>query len=332
MDPVHYVVRGAPFRRPIASSRPPAVTVAGVERATRRPGDSPLGAADVDDRGVGTEKDAGDRAVAGQSLHCLRRDRQRELHLRRRRAGETEKSLQRSRDLKLRAVQRVHRELDQRIRQPPRIATTVVLSRSLGQRLQCCAQRRTPDLVEHAADRDHAVIGIGQGQLPHLDALNLFLDDPRGVSRMPGVDAGLAELGHAFLARMAQEGGLVEAFADLRRGVGDMRKVCKSNLTGLHRRHALVQSLQLLAGTDTRGNGTAGHVAHRLDTGEGTYEALSVVLVGLGEPGRDHRPNQLVLVHLDPTTDEIIDHLGAAFERKSPLPTFHASHYTNIRL
>ena len=65
---------------------------------------------------------------------------------------------------------------------------------------------------------------------------------------------------------------------------------------------------------------------------KGLYEALSVVLVGLGEPGRDQRPVQLVLVHLDTATNEIVEHFGAGFECKCPLPTFHASHYTNIRL
>src|SRR5437899_1649669 len=79
------------------------------------------------------------------------------------------------------------------------------------------------------------------------------------------------------------------------------------------------------AGAQTGGNRAAGHVASGLDAGEGTYEALSVVLVGLGEPGRDQRPVQLVLVHLDPPTDEIVDHLGAGLERNYPLPTYHAS-------
>ena len=111
-----------------------------------------------------------------------------------------------------------------------------------------------------------------------------------------------------------------------------MREVCKANLTCGEGGHALVQSLQLLAGAESGGNRAARHVAHRLDAGEGTDEALSVVFIGLGEPGRDHRPNQLVLVHLGPARDEIVDHLGAGLERKCPLPTFHASHYTNIRL
>ncbi|HXL78710.1 MAG TPA: hypothetical protein VN985_08705, partial [Candidatus Eisenbacteria bacterium] len=67
MDPVHDVVRRAPFWRPVAAW-PPAVAVAGVERATRGPGDCPLGAPNIDDRRVGAEQDAGNVAVASQPL------------------------------------------------------------------------------------------------------------------------------------------------------------------------------------------------------------------------------------------------------------------------
>ncbi len=111
-----------------------------------------------------------------------------------------------------------------------------------------------------------------------------------------------------------------------------MREVGKADLTGLDRRHALVQSPQLLAGTQTGGNGAAGHVTRGLDTGEWTDEALLVVFIGLGELRRQERELDFVLVDAKPAADELLEHLSAGLGPNCPLPTFHASQYTNICL
>src|SRR5437879_3534514 len=124
----------------------------------------------------------------------------------------------------------MYREIDERVGQPPREQAMVVLTHSPGQRLQRRAQSRAADLVESPADRDHAVIGVGDGQVSRLDAIGLFLDDPRGISRMTGVNAGLAKLGHALLARVAQERGLVKALANRGRSLGDVCEVRKPDL------------------------------------------------------------------------------------------------------
>src|SRR5207245_4496178 len=110
--------------------------------------------------------------------------------------------------------------------------------------------------------------------------------------RMAGVNAGLAKLGHALLARVAQERGLVKALADRRRGPGDMREVRKPDLSGQHRRLASVQAIQLLAGADPIRGGATGHVTVGLDPGGRALEAVVLALVGLGEAGRHPRALQ----------------------------------------
>src|SRR6266705_6858638 len=196
-------MRRAPFRWPVASW-PPAVPVAGVERAACRPGDCPLGAPDIDDRRVGAEQDAGDVAVASQPFNGLGRDRQRELHLRRRRTGETEKRLERSGDLEIRLVERVHGQIDQGVGKPAWVVAMVVFAIALGQRLQCSAQSRATDLVEDALDQDAAVFGGAEGEASRLHPLLLLIDDALGVGGMAGMQAGVLELDHALLARGAR--------------------------------------------------------------------------------------------------------------------------------
>src|SRR2546430_7904485 len=168
MNPMRQMVRRGPARRAVAT-RPNAAAVAHLERLALRTGDHPPSPADVDDRGVGAEQDSGDRAVARKSLDSLRRDWQRELHLRRRRTGKAEKRLERRRDLqvwpraRLAIVERMHREIDERVGQPPREQAMVVLTHALGERLQRRAQSRAADLVEGPAHRDQTVLAVGDG-------------------------------------------------------------------------------------------------------------------------------------------------------------------------
>jgi hypothetical protein len=108
--------------------------------------------------------------------------------------------------------------------------------------------------------------------------------------------------------------------------------VGKTDLTGGYCLCALIDSLQLLAHTDPVRSGPAAHVAGGLDAGDGTVEALLVVLVGLGEPRRQEGELDFVLVDAEPAADELLEHLDAGLGCKSPLPTFHALHYTNICL
>src|SRR5260370_12223657 len=130
-DPVHDMVRRSPTCRPV-TTWPRAAAVANLERFALRARYHPLGATHIDDHGLGVEQDAGDAAVASQTLDCFRGDRERELHLRRRRATHAEKGFERGRDLKVRpparhaVVERMHREADDRIPQPP-IALAILL-------------------------------------------------------------------------------------------------------------------------------------------------------------------------------------------------------------
>ena len=101
------------------AARPPARTVASPKRAPRRLGYHSLRAADVDHSRFRVEQDASDAGITGQSLNGRGGNRERELHLRRRRAGQAEKGLDRARDLDLRLLLATGCKLDQGIGLPP---------------------------------------------------------------------------------------------------------------------------------------------------------------------------------------------------------------------
>src|SRR5260370_40729235 len=123
----------------------------------------------------------GARSYWGPRAVVARGRRERELHLRRRRAAQAEEGLERGRDLNVRpparhaVVERVHREGDESIPQPPIALAIVVLARTLSQRLQRGPQRGATDLGEDALDDDHTIGNGRQGQRPRLHALFLFV-------------------------------------------------------------------------------------------------------------------------------------------------------------
>src|SRR5712691_3118256 len=65
MNPVHDVMRRSPGCRPIASW-PDTATISDLERLALRGRHDPLRAPDVDDHGLGVEKDASNAAAARQ--------------------------------------------------------------------------------------------------------------------------------------------------------------------------------------------------------------------------------------------------------------------------
>src|SRR5713226_5012201 len=114
-------------------------------------------------------------------------------------------------------VERMHREVDERICQAALAVAIVVLARALGQWLQRRAQRGATDLVEEALDEHDAFVGGGEGAASCLHALFLIVDETLRVTRMPCMHAPVAEGKDVELARLAQQLGLVEAFAQGRR-------------------------------------------------------------------------------------------------------------------
>lgn len=58
VDPVHDMMRGAPFRGSVATG-PHASAIAGLQRPSRRPADGALCAPGVDDHRLGVEQDPG---------------------------------------------------------------------------------------------------------------------------------------------------------------------------------------------------------------------------------------------------------------------------------
>src|SRR5260370_30016100 len=98
------------------------------------------------------------------------------------------------------------------------------------------------------------------------------------------------------------------------------------------RGHTLLQALHLHAGTYPISGCAAGHVADCLEALDRGVEALPVALIGPGEPGCQPRELELFLINPETTTDQLVEHLGASLGYKSPLPTFHALHCTNVCL
>src|SRR5260370_865438 len=193
----------------------------------------------------------------------------------------------------------MHREVDERIPQPPIALAIVVLARALGQRLQRGAQRGAADLVEDALDEAHTIVSCRQGQAPRLDALLFFVHETLRVGRMPRMQAGVAEGKDVELARLPEQLSLVEATTDSRCGPRYQREVGKADLTHRQRACALYQSMQLIAGANAIASGTARHVTNLLEPGDRAVEALLVVFVGGGELTRQVRE-----LELDQVTDD----------------------------
>src|ERR1700716_254983 len=152
-------------------------------------------------------------------------------------------------------VERMHGEVDEGIGKPAIATAVVVFARAPGERLQRRLHRRPADLVEDAVDEDRAVISGGHGQASRLDALLLFFDEALRVARVARVHAGISEAGNAFLSRLAQELGLIQAPAQRSRFPRDQGKVCKANLTHAQCRPARPEPLQLLADADAIAGG-----------------------------------------------------------------------------
>src|SRR5216683_1114103 len=314
--------------RPVAS-RPRASTIPNLECLALRTGDRPLGTPNVDHGRVRAEDDARHRAIARDSLHRLGRDRQRELHVGCGRARQSEQSLHRCRDLKVRAlrhetvVESPHAYVDQSIGLPPLQITVVVLSRALRQRLQCRPHRCTTDLVENALNQDDPVVGGCEGEASRLNALDFLGNETLGIASMPSVSAGVAESEHAHLAGLPKQLGLVEAIAEGSGSPRDQCEVAEPDLAGLHSGGALAEAVELLSDADPIAGGAATHMAVRLDPRDRTVEALFFVLVGLGISGGKDRELELVLIDLLSPADQLSSDLLAGPGCNSPHPTLH---------
>src|ERR1700674_5789379 len=104
---------------------------------------------------------------------------------------------------------------------------------------------------------------------------------------MPCVHTGVAEASHAELGRLLEQPGLIEAGANGICRSRQEREVGKTDAALGQCRCALRKTVELLAGADAISGGATRKVAVGLNPGDGTVEALLVVLVGLGELGGD---------------------------------------------
>src|SRR6266849_4120402 len=316
--------------RPVAS-RPRTSTVPNLERLALGSGDRPLGTPNVDHRRVRAEDDARHRAIARDSLHGLGRDRQREFHVGCGRARQSEQSLHRGGDLKVRAlrhetvVESPHAYIDQSVGLPALHITVVVLARALCQRFQSGAHGRTPNLVENALNQDDPVVGGCEGEASRLHALDFLSHETLWVAGMPSVSASVAESEHAHLAGLAKQLGLVEAIAEGSGSPRDQCEVTQPDLAGLHSCGALAEAVQLLADADPIAGSAATQMAVGLDPRDRAVEALFFVLVGLGIGGGKDRELELVLVDLPTPAGQLNSDLLAGAGCKSPHPTLHTA-------
>jgi len=146
------------------TSWPPAVLVADIQRAAGRPGDHSSRPANVHHDRVGAEDDPRNVRIACQALHRHGRYRGRELHVGRRRSRESLQRFEGRRDLKVWAlarvlrheprIERMKRQLDDRIALATLEAAIVALAHRLCKRLECGAQGRATDRVELATDEN----------------------------------------------------------------------------------------------------------------------------------------------------------------------------------
>src|SRR4029077_1378186 len=150
------------------------------------------------------------------ALDCFGRDRQRELHVRARRARKSEQGFERSRDLQMRSlrhepvVERPHRKVDQGVSYASVASPVIAFAGALRQRLERRPHRGTADLVEIAADEHCAVVAARQLEAACLDALGFFGGAALGVGGMASVVAVVMKASNGVLASLPQQRGLIE--------------------------------------------------------------------------------------------------------------------------
>src|SRR5438132_4813663 len=196
------VMSGTPRGWPFAS-RPLAVLVASVQGSSGCAGDHPNCSAGVDDHRAGTEDDPCDVGVARHSLDGCCGDRRRELHVRRRRSRQSLECFERRRDLEVWAltrvlrhepgIERMERQLDDRIALAMLQAAIVALAHRPRERLEGRPQGRAADRVQLTADLDRPVFPHAQLQASLLYRNAMFLLDALAVERMPQALAVMPE-------------------------------------------------------------------------------------------------------------------------------------------
>src|SRR5439155_20693989 len=160
------------------------------------------------------QKDARDVAVPRQPLHSLRRDRQRMLEVRSRRAGALQQGLETRGDLQLRAnptAARMGTELDQRVRQPATAVPVVALAGASRQGLERGTQSRPAFTVERAPQPIEAVLAQLHLEVPRLDSRYLTGDERGRCGHVPRVGAEVSETPDAQVSRLIEQLGLVDA-------------------------------------------------------------------------------------------------------------------------
>src|ERR1700682_3768576 len=184
---------GTPGGGPLAPW-PAAVLVAGVQRSAGRTRNHSRRPADVDHDRVRTEHDPGDVPITRESLHRDRRDRRRELHVRRSRSRQSLQRFEGRRDLEVWALARVlrhqpsierrERQLDDRIALAMLEAAIVALAHRLCKRLECGAHRRATDRVEPTTDKNRSIVPDAELEPALLDGDALLLCHALRIERM----------------------------------------------------------------------------------------------------------------------------------------------------
>src|SRR5216683_1763711 len=234
------------------------------------------------------------------------RDRKREGHLRRRRAGQAEQSLDRARDLDLRPLHGTLRQLDQGIGQSAIPLAGVILAGFASQRLQRRAHGRPTHGVEDSVEHIGAVLPHAQVEAAVFDLLGLLGGITLGVGRVAEVTADVVELARRALSRLLQQPALLKAIRHCIHGAGHDGEMSETDLAALHSLDALGQPSQVLAHRQARGRAGAGHVTGVADPVDGAGRALLVVLVGAGELSRGLRELQLEAVDGLAEADELV--------------------------
>jgi hypothetical protein len=163
-------------------------------------------------------------------------------------------------------VERVHRQLDQTIRQAARTGSCIAGARGATQWGQCDSKGGSTNWIEDRADREPSVLTPGHVEAPALDRVDVFAEHRRGIADMARVGAVETEAAHSVLKSQREQRPLVEAdptgpTRECSSGTGEESEMAVTDLTRVKGGGAAGQLLGHLAGCDCAPCRTGGHAA-----------------------------------------------------------------------
>jgi hypothetical protein len=162
-------------------------------------------------------------------------------------------------------VEGVSGKFDERVGEAPGPGP-LVAGRGGGEGGKGDPQGGPADGVEHAPERDPAVLTAAELEAPGVDRTDLLGEHPGGIGGVASVGAVKTKTAHRVLEGQGEQRSFVEAglAAEIRErpgGAGQQAQVGEPDPPGLEGGHARRQAHSLLPSGDRPGGGVAGHGA-----------------------------------------------------------------------